>query len=269
MPFKHDDHSSSALNKYNELCRYLSSLRHPAAIAFSGGSDSSFLLDATIQHCRVPVHAVHAVSPFVHPDDRNAAVIMADRLNASLLHLEWNPFHHPEIIRNTEKRCYFCKSFMYKNILQHISNLGIALLMDGTQSDDLNSDRPGLQAINELGIITPLAQFGLDKKDIAHLSYLKMQETRAVAVNQSCLATRIETGRHITQRELQLVAGIETMLSQKGLKNTRFKIGTRRARLLAPDISRAELETLFPEIRTIMSDSGFGHLELSAGPLTA
>ncbi len=266
MPFKHDDHSSSALNKYNELCRYLSSLRHPVAIAFSGGSDSSFLLDAMLKHCRVPVHAVHTVSPFVHPDDRSAADVVADRLNAPVLHLEWNPFNHPEIIRNTERRCYFCKSFMYKNILQHISKLGIALLMDGTQSDDLNSDRPGLQAISELGIITPLAQFGLDKKDIAHLSYLKTLETPAVTANQSCLATRIETGRHITHRELQLVAGVETMLSQMGLKNTRFKIGTGSARIFAPDISRVELEVFFPEIRTIMSDSGFGHLELSAGP---
>ncbi len=251
----------SLSDRHERLCQFLRGLRHPVAIAFSGGVDSTFLLACAVSQCQYPTYALHASSPFVHKEDRLRIKALAIKIGVSLLSVEWNPFEHEEIVRNSKRRCYFCKSSMYRHLLDHAASLGSSILMDGTQADDMVSDRPGLQAISELGIITPLAQFGLDKQDIRHLSYLQTLETWELA-SQSCLATRIETGRRITYEELLLIDKIEHMLSRKGVRGSRFRIGNGKVRLVLPGCSRTQIRALLNSTRAMMAESGFDSLDV-------
>ncbi len=232
------------------------------AVACSGGVDSSFLLHASVACCRYPVYALTADSLFVHPDDRRAIYRMAEGISAQFVSVGWDPLSYPEIVCNDALRCYYCKYYMYKKLLEVCDKLGISYLMDGTQKDDLTAHRPGLAAIEELGIITPLSRFGLDKQDIRHLSLLKSLESWELR-SQSCLATRIETGKPLEARVLLFVGEIESMLSDWGIEGSRFRICCGKAVLTVPDTGEVEREALLNKVRTVVSERWIESMEIT------
>ncbi len=237
-------------------------LQGSVAVAWSGGIDSSFLLHASVTCCRYPVYALTADSLFVHPDDRNAISVMADVIAARFVTVDWDPLFYPEIVRNDALRCYYCKYYMYKKMLGVCDRLGISYLMDGTQKDDLAAHRPGLAAIEELGIITPLSRFGLDKRDIRHLSLLKSLESWGLR-SQSCLATRIETGKPLEAQTLLFVGKIESMLSDWGVEGSRFRICCGKAVLTVPETGNVEREALLNKVKTVVAGLGIGSMEIT------
>ena len=247
--------SRDLVEKYEKLRAFFSNLDKSIAIAYSGGVDSSFLLHTAIKNCKKPVFALTAHSLFIHVDDMENASNLAAKLNANFITVSWNPLGFAEIIRNDTRRCYYCKKQMYKILLETCKKYNISCLMDGTHQDDLGKDRPGLQALRELGIITPLCQFGLDKQDIRHLSLLQSLETWDLT-SQSCLAARINHGRYLKPEELLLAGEIESMLSAKGIRGSRFKIGCGRAFLSAPHTTKVELESHLDQIRAAISNYG-------------
>ncbi len=147
-------------------------------------------------------------------------------------------------------------------MLEVCEKLGISYLMDGTQKDDLMSRRPGLAAIEELGIITPLSRFGLDKQDIRHLSLLKSLESWGLR-SQSCLATRIETGKTLVVQDLLFVGEIESMLSDWGIEGSRFRVCCGKAVLTVPDTGKVEREALFNKVRAVVSELGIESMEIT------
>jgi len=232
------------------------------AVACSGGVDSSFLLHTCVTCCRYPVYALTADSLFMHPDDRSAISIMAEGIPARFVSVSWDPLSYPEIVRNDELRCYYCKYYMYKKLLGVCEKLGISCLMDGTQKDDLSAHRPGLAAIQELGIITPLSRFGLDKQDVRHLSLLKLLEIWGLR-SQSCLATRIERGKPLAVQDLLLAGHVESMLSDWGVKGSRFRICFGKAVLTVPDTIEVDRVTLLNKVRAVVSESGVESMEIT------
>ncbi len=245
----------TSLEKYNELKLFLQNLDESIAVAYSGGHDSSFLLASAAEWCRYPVFALTAESLFLHQDDLHSIATMKTRLNARFVRVSWDPFLYPEIIRNDSRRCYFCKKNMYKALMDRCVKLDISYIADGTHVDDIGEDRPGLEAIRELGINTPLCQFGLDKQDIRHLSLLQSLETWELR-SQSCLATRISQGRSLDPEELILAGKIESMLADRGVKGSRCRISSSEVVISAPDTHKAQLATLLDEIKTVISDAG-------------
>jgi len=247
--------SDALLEKYNALKLFLQELDGSIAVAYSGGHDSSFLLASAVKWCRHPVFALTAESLFIHPDDLNSVALMSSRINATFVRVCWDPFMHPEIIRNDSMRCYYCKKNMYEALIKRCRKLDIAYIADGTHIDDLGEHRPGIDAVKELGIKIPLCQFGLDKQDIRHLSLLQSLETWELR-SQSCLATRISHGRSLDKRELLLSGKIESMLASRGISGSRFRIGFGKAVVFAPDTCKAQHAALLDEIRTVISDYG-------------
>lgn len=199
-----------------------------AAIAFSGGADSSLLLRLALDVLgprRVLV--LTARSCLLKPAELERAATWFRRhaITDPPVHefvdihpLEWGGF-----VRNPENRCYLCKSGIY-SVFRNISReKGFQVLADGTNADDMNSDRPGLRAIAELGIETPLAAAGMTKEDVRKLS----RELGLDTWNQpsaSCLATRIPAGLAITPERLRLVAALEKHLEAAGFSGCRARL---------------------------------------------
>lgn len=191
------------------------------ALAFSGGVDSAYLLYAAVSAgCNVGVYYVHA--EFQPRFEREDARGLARRLGVTLHEIELSVLSDEMIRRNDEARCYHCKKRIFTAIAQAASADGYALLMDGTNASDDAGDRPGMRALAELSVRSPLRECGLTKADVRRLSReagLPTWDKPAYA----CLATRIETGTAITPADLAATEQAEEALVNMGFSDFRVR----------------------------------------------
>jgi pyridinium-3,5-biscarboxylic acid mononucleotide sulfurtransferase len=218
-----------AANRENRLAHLQRLLRlYPrVAIAFSGGVDSTLLLRVASDTLGpTKVTALHAVSCLVPEQDTIKAERLVngrDGIGCSYQAVRVYPLRWRDFAANSEQRCYFCKKRLYRilqnELQQHASP---PPLLDGTNSDDLLAHRPGLSAIYELSVNTPLAQARLTKDDIRELAR-KMGLSNWNQPSNSCLATRIPLHHKITKPLLQRIAKAEMFLHNKGFAGCRVK----------------------------------------------
>lgn len=192
------------------------------AIAFSGGVDSSFLLQVAVDLLPSDVLAVMAVSELLPSFERKNARSLIITLGVPFLEIEFSPLFWPEFVNNPPDRCYYCKKNIYTLCREKIAVHNFTVLMDGTNCDDLREDRPGHRAIDELGIMTPLATAGFTKAEIRQLSRQWGLPTWN-RPSSSCFATRIPHGTDITAEKLSLVAQGESFLYGLGLSDCRVR----------------------------------------------
>ncbi len=191
------------------------------AIAFSGGTDSSLLLSVAADVLGGRAVGIMAGSVLQTAHEVREAVRFAGRLGIQLEQVDLNPLSWPNFSENSRDRCYICKKNMYASFLAAIP-AGVGL-MDGTNIDDLSADRPGLRAIRELLVRTPLVEAGLGKFEVRKLS----KELGLVTWNlpsSSCLATRISRGSKITLEKLALVEKGERYLVSLGFSGCRTRL---------------------------------------------
>lgn len=218
-------------SKLKQLRRHLSRFDR-VGVAFSGGVDSSFLLRMTLEVLgshRVLV--LHARSCLQSKQEQEDILTWASQQGypaaaMQLRLIETNPLTWKDFTANPKTRCYLCKKHLYSLFLDAIEEAGISILLDGTNADDLRQGedgRPGLQAIKELGIHTPLADCGLTKEEIRNHSRALNLHT-ADRPSSSCLATRIPHGIQITPERLQKIEDLEQALAQEGLTGCRVRL---------------------------------------------
>ena len=162
------------LEKEHELERLLAGYKR-VAVAFSGGADSSLLLRKAIDVLgRENILALTARSCLQRKGDiANATSWLARHgYDGQVRHeiIELDPLSREEFIQNPPDRCYGCKLHVYKKFAEICAKQGIQAIIDGTNFDDMNSDRPGLRALEELGIGSPLGEAGLTKEEVRRLS---------------------------------------------------------------------------------------------------
>lgn len=216
--------------------------RHPrAALAFSGGVDSAFLLYAAKQY-GCDVHPIFVKTAFQPEFELEDARRLAGELNAPLTVLYHDIFTHPEVTANPADRCYHCKTALFTLIKQAAEEAGFPLLLDGTNASDDSGDRPGMRALTELAVRSPLRECGLTKAEIRRLSKqagLFTHDKPAYA----CLATRIPTGTAIAPKALQGVEQAEGALFALGFHNLRVRVAGHgrcaKLQLTAGDFERA------------------------------
>jgi len=196
------------------------------AVAFSGGVDSTFLLHSACMALGADkVIALHGVSCLVAKSvsARAESVVKQsfgekiDYSQIKILPLTWQEF-----VVNDARRCYFCKKRLYQILQMEMEKKGCRFLLDGTNVDDLQTERPGLKALCELGVLTPLRDSGLTKNEIRLLAKEAGLTNHDLPAN-SCLATRIATGRPIEQHELAKIERAEDFLSDLGFTGCRVK----------------------------------------------
>ena len=205
-----------------ELTRFFT--EHPkAAIAFSGGVDSAYLLYAAIR-AGADVTAYCACTEFQPRFELEDAMSLASSLGARLVFLRLSALEDETIASNPENRCYFCKRRIFSAILKRAESDGYDLLLDGTNASDDLSQRPGSRALAELSVRSPLREAGLTKAEIRRLSReagLPTWDKPAYA----CLATRIPAGEPITREALARTERAESYLSSLGFRD--FRVRTR------------------------------------------
>lgn len=205
-----------------ELTRFFT--EHPkAAIAFSGGVDSAYLLYAAIR-AGADVTAYCACTEFQPRFELEDAMALASSLGARLVFLRLSALEDETIVSNPENRCYFCKRRIFSAILKRAESDGYDLLLDGTNASDDLSQRPGSRALAELSVRSPLLEAGLTKAEIRRLSReagLPTWDKPAYA----CLATRIPAGEPITREALARTERAESYLSSLGFRD--FRVRTR------------------------------------------
>lgn len=209
--------------------------RHPrAAIAFSGGTDSAYLLHAARQ-CGADVTAYYVASAFQPQFELRDARRLAEALRIPLRVLPVDVLSDPRVACNAADRCYHCKRAIFDAIARAAARDGYSLLLDGTNASDQAADRPGMQALQELQVLSPLRLCGLSKADIRQLSRqagLFTWDKPAYA----CLATRIPTGQPITPGDLQCTEAAEEYLSSLGFSDFRVRMAAdHSARIQLPE----------------------------------
>lgn len=159
-----------------------------AALGFSGGVDSAYLLYAAMT-AGARVKAYYVKSPFQPQFELEDARRLAEALGADWEVLETDPLSDPQVAGNPPNRCYVCKKIIFGRIAEAAQRDGFSLLLDGTNASDDDGDRPGVWALRELAVRSPLRECGLTKGEIRRLSQragLFTWDKPAYA----CLATR-------------------------------------------------------------------------------
>lgn len=197
-------------------------MEHPkAAIAFSGGADSAYLLYAAVRY-GAQVKAYYIKSDFQPQFELDDAKALAEQLGVQLEILPLDILCSEAVTANPANRCYHCKKAIFQTILDAAKADGFCLLLDGTNASDDADDRPGMKALAELSVRSPLRECGLTKGEIRALSKeagLFTHDKPAYA----CLATRIPTGEPITALKLRRTEEAERYLASLGFRDFRVR----------------------------------------------
>ncbi len=213
---------------------------HPkAALAFSGGVDSTYLLWAALE-LGADVRPYCVVSAFQPAFERAEAEELCARLGMELVTLPVDVLARSEVAANPADRCYHCKVGILSAIRARAGEDGYETLLDGTNASDDAGDRPGMRALREFGVLSPLRLCGLTKQEIR-------QRSREAALPTwdkpayACLATRIPTGTAITPELLERVEGAEGALRELSFRDLRVRFfhGAARVQLPAAQLTRA------------------------------
>jgi uncharacterized protein len=190
-------------------------------IAFSGGVDSTFLLHRASILKRLKIAAITIKTPYIPKREIDEAVefCATHGIDHTILDLSCPE----EIIYNPLDRCYLCKKLLFSHIKTFAEEHNFRYIADGSNADDNGDFRPGLKALEEMGIRSPLMESGLVKHEIRELSRkegLPTWEKPAYA----CLLTRIPYDTKVTENDLRMVENAEQFLFEKGFPGTRVRI---------------------------------------------
>lgn len=201
------------------------------AVAFSGGVDSRFLCHA-LQRAGLPFIALHACGPHVPEAESRAAVRWAEAQALRLEVVPFSPLALPGVADGSRERCYACKTGLLAALRERLNRLGLpdALLCDGSNADDLHAHRPGLRALREAGVASPLAEAGIRKADLRRLGALWGLDDPEQAA-RPCLLTRLAYGCRPEEATLRRLAEAETALAALTAADGSPALGDFRLRL--------------------------------------
>ena len=199
------------------------------ALGFSGGVDSSYLLYAGIKY-GAKIKAYYVKTPFQPQFELDDAYKIAEQVGADMTVLELDVLSNEWVVSNPPDRCYYCKQAIFGALQKQALADGFTLMIDGTNASDDSDDRPGMRALTELSVRSPLRECGISKAEIRSLSKeagLFTWDKPAYA----CLATRIPSERSITGDLLQRIEKSEDALFSLGFSDFRVRIYDEAARL--------------------------------------
>lgn len=234
---------------------------HPkVALAFSGGVDSAYLLYLAVQS-GADVHAYYVKSAFQPQFELEDAKKLAEQLHAKMTVIAADVLSNATIAANPSDRCYHCKKIIFSAIAHHALADGYQTLLDGTNASDDAGDRPGMRALQELQVLSPLRLCGYPKDEIRR----KSKEAGLFTWNKpayACLATRISTGDALTQEKLMQTEQAEDALRALGFSDFRVRMIGNAAKIELPASQfekmfacrTAVLQTLKKYYKTVLLD---------------
>ena len=256
------ENTADILKKYDGLKAHLASFGS-VAVAFSSGVDSTFLLHAAKDALGDKVIAVTASSCSFPVRELNEAKAFCEKEGVRQFIIESNELEIEGFSQNPRNRCYLCKRDLFEKIKKLADEQGMAEVAEGSNLDDNGDYRPGLQAVAELGIRSPLREIGLTKQEIRDLSKLFGLPTWNKQ-SFACLASRFPYGDTITEKKLGMVDKAEQLLLDMGFHQLRVRIHDTLARIeLSPDeFGKFMEEGTRLEVNRRFKEFGFSYVAL-------
>ena len=252
------------LDKLDRVCHQLRALGS-VVVAYSGGTDSAFLLWAAVQALGAgQVLAVTARSPSLPQAEADEAVRVAALIGARHRFVETREFEDERYLVNSPQRCFFCKSALFEPLQRLAQAEGLRSLVYGALADDQFDWRPGHQAAQQYGVVSPLADTGLTKPEVRWLSRRAGLPTWDKP-QAACLSSRIPFGERVTPEKLAMVEQAETWLRAQGFRQVRVRHFGNRARI---EVEPADLPRLLGDeaLRRRAADAlqalGFADVEI-------
>jgi len=246
--------------KYHKLKGILESLQS-AVIAFSGGVDSTFLLRAAKEMLKANIITVTFRSEIIPQSEIEDAKSLASELGVKHIIIDSDILHHKPFLSNDNQRCYYCKKFIFSELSDIAKKNNLKYIIEGSNADDAHDYRPGRKVLNEMNILSPLAQAGLTKEEIRKLSR-KMGLPTWNKLALACLATRIPYGTPITKDKIRRISICEQFLHELGFKQVRVRDHQTIARIEIPqsDIKKLVKTKNSSAITARFKDQGFKYV---------
>lgn len=256
------DASQDVEKKLNQLKMYLKSLGS-VAVAFSGGVDSTFLLRMARDALGDNVIAITAKSHSFPKRELEEAKLFCGKMGIRQLIFDFNELSVDGFCQNPPNRCYLCKRELYNRMIEIVEKQGILHIVEGSNMNDTGDYRPGMEAVKESGIKSPLQEAGLYKEEIRKLSKELGLPTWGKP-SFACLSSRFAYGEPITAEKLAMVEQAEQLLFDRGFSQARVRIHDRTARI---EVLPEELENLVAkgvreEIVTKLKSYGFTYVSM-------
>lgn len=213
--------------KYNLLWEYMLGItKENICVAFSGGVDSALLLKMACDAGEENNTSVFAITAntMLHPKgDIEIAENLANDMGAVFKTVKVDELRDAGIENNPPNRCYLCKREIFRKIKEKCREYGVKTIIEGTNSDDLNEYRPGIKALKELEIVSPLAELGICKKEVREMAGL-LGISVANRPSTPCLATRLPYNSTINYELLERINDGENFIRNLGFYNVRLRI---------------------------------------------
>lgn len=246
------DEKMHALEEYLRACESV-------AVGFSGGVDSTFLAAVCARCIPERTTLIHLNTPFIPTPERKACERSMRKLSLGVLRLNVDPLSRPEVVANPHDRCYHCKRYLFGTLMREARRRDIDVVFDGSNADDASDYRPGIQALRELGVRSPLLECGWTKdeeREVLRAWDFDVWNMPAGA----CLATRIASGEEVTERKLAAIRACEDRVRTEGVRQV-------RARLSGGIISIHVVDSEAPLISTACRNGDYGKGDVCDGSL--
>jgi uncharacterized protein len=230
-------------------------------VAYSGGTDSTLVLQVTHEVLGEKAVALTAVSASLSAADQAEAEAIARQMGVRHILVKTDETDNPEYLANTPNRCFFCKTETYDKLSEYAQANGYSAIVDGTNADDIGDHRPGRQAASDHGVRSPLLEAGFSKAEIRALAKeygLPNWDKPAAA----CLSSRIPYGTAISIPLLSQVERAEAMLHGLGIRQLRVRHHDQVARIEVEPGNFATLLAHRQEVVTALKAVGYNYVTL-------
>lgn len=249
---------------FQQLVSWFHDKNQKAIIALSGGVDSAVVAMAAKKALDNNAIAVTADYNTLSADELQSAKKIAKEINIEHKIIKYNELDNIEFVKNDSLRCYQCRTELSTYLLKEARQMNVQLIVDGTNTDDLTDYRPGIKALRENGIKSPLVELGINKQNVRNIAKSNNLSVYDKSSN-SCLASRIPHGMPVTIQKLKRIETAESLVrSIFKVKQVRVRDHQDIARI---EVGREEIKDMFDtgklsEIDSKLKDLGFKHIAL-------